>query len=526
MNASDPASEPPPESFSPEVLDHVERVLRRWVYPQRKELTTLVDSGTFGPEDLGAMLARLAEAASMTLDVERTSVWRLRQDGSAIDCLHLFERGPARHSQGLVISEQAAPEYFRALASERVIAAHLAREDPRTAEFREGYLEPLGITSMLDAPVFVDGKATAVICHEHVGAPRRWQFWEELVASTFADFVALLLSAEARRRQALERRAYEAELERLVRERTEALSESERTLKALLDSGPIPLILSRTDDHRVVYANAKALKLFEVDADQLPSVDTVEFWADPTERQRFLSEVLAKGSVDDLEVQLRTKRDRTFWAHMNATAMRIGGELTFVVGIIDISAQKDLEQRLRLLATVDELTLAYNRRHFFELGARELERAARYSLQTSLAMIDIDHFKDINDELGHAAGDVVLRALVEAMKKQVRSIDVIGRIGSEEFAILLPETPLEPAKVMAERIRSAIAGTSFDEAGLPGPRRITVSIGVAPYQPGETLSDLLKHADEALYRAKHAGRDRVIVWDEGPKAQPGCADPG
>ncbi|MBX3184005.1 MAG: diguanylate cyclase [Polyangiaceae bacterium] len=625
-------------SIPPEGADRVEQALVTWVYPQRRLLTALVEAGTFTAEAKEAMLRDLMEAAVKTLDTERASVWLLRPDGSAIECLLMYVRGEHSHTSGMVLPRESAPAYFEAIENDHLIAAHEACTDPRTREFREGYLEPLGITSMLDAPVFVRGKAVAVVCYEHMGPSRHWHYWEELVASTFADFVALVFDAESQQRALAESRARAAELHRLVDERTAALAQSEKDLQALLDSAPIALALIRAGDRHLVYANQRANLLFEAEQDPLEGdatlsrSETAHLWVHPEDRERFAKDLLSAGYIEQMEVELRTFKGRPFWARMSAKTMRFRGELTFVAGLLDITerrraaealqrsenvlrtlldaapspllvtgaddelvkyanapacalfevslealigkrvpesfcdledrrvvmqklrgegnvegmtirlqtargrwfwglmnartavldgqevhiagiaeltAQKELEQRLRELATTDDLTGAHNRRYFFDLGARELTRTERYAIKTSLAMLDIDHFKRVNDLYGHAAGDEVLRELAAILREQVRNVDIVARLGGEEFVLLFPETPLTGAAVTVERIRRVVEERAFK--GVPEGARVTVSIGLVEHERGESLSDMLRRADEHLYRAKNQGRNRVSV---------------
>ena len=168
-----------------------------------------------------------------------------------------------------------------------------------------------------------------------------------------------------------------------------------------------------------------------------------------------------------------------------------------------------LNTELQHLATVDPLTGAWNRRHFLELANRELERARRYGRPLCALMLDVDHFKRINDTHGHATGDAALVALTDACRITLRSSDLLGRLGGEEFAVLLPETTMENACEVAERLRCAIAAIALP-APAGGTVELTASIGVAAADPQETsVEKPLSRADEALYRAKAQGRNRV-----------------
>ncbi len=165
---------------------------------------------------------------------------------------------------------------------------------------------------------------------------------------------------------------------------------------------------------------------------------------------------------------------------------------------------------LAWMASTDSLTGASNRRHFLECAGVEAGRARRNGLPISLLALDIDHFKAVNDEYGHQAGDAVLKALVEGIAETLRPHDVIGRIGGEEFMVLLPDTSHAAAAVLAERIRSKVEGLDIPIEGET--LRVTVSIGIAEFGlDGDTQDAVFKAADDRLYRAKHAGRNRVVA---------------
>ena len=171
-----------------------------------------VGHGNLSLED---MLGELTETAAFTLAVERTSVWLLSEDHSSLCCLDLYERSRRTHAAGTVLVAQRYPRYFEALETGRAIDAHDALSDPRTSEFRDGYLEPLGIASMMDAAIRREGRLVGVVCCEHVGPPRVWQPDELAFAGALADQVSLVLGTDERRR-------LEQETERTRRELREA----------------------------------------------------------------------------------------------------------------------------------------------------------------------------------------------------------------------------------------------------------------------------------------------------------------
>jgi diguanylate cyclase len=166
-------------------------------------------------------------------------------------------------------------------------------------------------------------------------------------------------------------------------------------------------------------------------------------------------------------------------------------------------------ERIEQLAIRDELTGGYNRRFMLDALARERSRAERLREPFSICLLDIDHFKSINDTLGHAAGDAVLQELPSVAGQGLRGVDAFGRFGGEEFLLVLPGTTVDGARRVAERVRAAIEAAQFP--GVPAGRRVTVTVGVAERAPGEDIRALLKRADRALYAGKGAGRNRVEV---------------
>ena len=179
-----------------------------------------------------------------------------------------------------------------------------------------------------------------------------------------------------------------------------------------------------------------------------------------------------------------------------------------------------LYNKIEQISITDDLTGLFNRRGFFQLGEREFERSLRFNRPLSVLMLDIDHFKGINDTYGHPVGDQVLRTLADCFRQNKRGIDVEGRYGGEEFVLLLPETLLSGAGQIAERIRQSVAELSIPISRANGDAspvdlRITVSVGVAQITPEiPSIAVLIDRADQAMYRAKGSGRNCVVVWKD------------
>ena len=195
------------------------------------------------------------------------------------------------------------------------------------------------------------------------------------------------------------------------------------------------------------------------------------------------------------------------------------GDVQSLESVADICAtaiqNANYVERVRQLAYVDGLTGIFNRR-FFELRiSEEIERARRFQIGMAVIMVDIDHFKRLNDEFGHLLGDEVLRQVSSIFHQQLRKIDVVCRYGGEEFSILLSQTNLQHAVSVAEKLRRMVETWQF-----PGvPRPVTISAGAATYPDhGTTRDDLVKAADAGLYAAKQAGRNRVFLAPVGGKS--------
>jgi len=181
-----------------------------------------------------------------------------------------------------------------------------------------------------------------------------------------------------------------------------------------------------------------------------------------------------------------------------------------VIGITVFGMGKlaDYEQRLLIESMTDPLTGLLNRRYFNEQIQKEAARSRRHGLRFSVLMLDIDHFKRINDTYGHPVGDLAIKAVASVCNKALRPQDILARYGGEEFVIALPHTDAEGAGAVAERIRQAVE--QIEIAAEPGPVRFTVSIGVSTYRRDLPFEQIVGRADQALYQAKQTGRNRVV----------------
>jgi diguanylate cyclase (GGDEF)-like protein len=189
-----------------------------------------------------------------------------------------------------------------------------------------------------------------------------------------------------------------------------------------------------------------------------------------------------------------------------------GGRMMTYCDVTDLIRNAEL---LEKLATIDSMTGLYNRRHFLALAGAEWSRFQRYQRPLSILMIDIDHFKSVNDRYGHAVGDQAIISVATACQRGKRNSDVVGRLGGEEFAIFLPETDSAQAAVVAERIRESVAGHFLSVHNVQF--KLTISVGIAAATASMPGTDaLLRAADQALYQAKSEGRNRLAHWSPAP----------
>ena len=317
------------------------------------------------------------------------------------------------------------------------------------------------------------------------------------------------------------------EAERASREAFDALDQLGQQLPGFI----YQYLLAPSGEGRFLYASRRSIAIYGATPDELAQSDMAAFnviHPDDRERVRAAVEVSAATlSHWHCEYRVRHPRGHELWAEGLATPQRLDdGSVLWHGYIADVSERKRLqleleasEARFRQLATVDMLTGAPNRRHFMHCLQSELALMKRHGGEACLAMFDADHFKRINDAHGHAAGDQVLKALVRTGSEQLRECDVLGRLGGEEFAILMPETGYSGALALAERFRQAIAELRVmpeaAEAAAAHEVDVTISLGVVALHSTDSADSALERADRMLYRAKALGRNCICGERDG-----------
>ncbi len=288
---------------------------------------------------------------------------------------------------------------------------------------------------------------------------------------------------------------------------------AEAELKDAMEALPDGFVLYDNDD-RLVHCNQRYREIYKESGDlRVPGVKFSDLIRAGVRRGQYADAVgneeewIAQRIHDHrnpgkpLEQQLPGDR----WLRIQERRTNTGGLVGFR---IDITELKHQERELSRLAWTDSLTGVLNRHRFLELAETHLAHAQRHFRDVSLLMLDLDNFKAINDRHGHAAGDHVLRSICKCWQNQLRGHDLIGRLGGEEFCVLLPDTTGGDALVVAERLRKITEQQALDYDGEA--IGVTVSIGTAMYESiADTITSVIKRADQCLYQAKSAGRNRV-----------------
>lgn len=326
--------------------------------------------------------------------------------------------------------------------------------------------------------------------------------------------------------------------ERLARQDAEkALIDSQERLAAIVAGLTIPTFVINAD-HYVTHWNEACQKITGVPSGEV--IGTKDQWRAfyPSERPVMADMIVAAAGETSMERYYGDRYNRSavlanafeaedFFPHFGEagrwiffTAAPLKDSAGRIIGAIETlqdvtkrkhaeEALRDSERRHRELSITDALTGLYNSRHFFNRAAEEIERCNRYDSPLAMILLDVDNFKRYNDTYGHLEGDHVLAGLADVIRREIRGADSAYRYGGEEFIVIFPETEPDEARIVAERLRQEFAATVF--IPLPGEEvRTSISIGGGGYHPEEGLTPFIKRVDEAMYRAKNCGKNRVV----------------
>jgi len=482
-------------------------VAERRMREQQHALLGLVADGGFADLTLDEALKRITEVAGSTLEIERTSIWLFDATRTRLVCRGLYRRSLRQHMAGAELDAAAFPRYVAALEAHRCIDASDAQGDARTAELAESYLVPLGITSMLEATVRVDGELGGVVCHEHVGPMRQWLLDEKSFAASIADFVGMALAAEDQRRLAARLAASEARYRTFVNLSTESILRADLDPPVQADEAPAVVAAQVAARARIAECNPAFARLLRA-----PSEEALV--------GKLVAEMLPRGLVERLAHEwvnagFRFSEYEFDLVDPDGTPHWLLGSMVGVVrdGFLhslwstwrDVSQRRTALQALEHQARHDPLTGLPNRKWVSEHLQALLAPEAARTEGVALLLMDLDHFKEINDALGHFAGDQLLKLVGPRLSPllQARGGE-IARLGGDEFAIVVPRCASEEEALALARELGDALRRPF-QVGLLR-LAIDASIGAALYPAhGHDASSLLRCADVAMYEAKRKG---------------------
>ncbi len=497
---------------------------------QRTAIAEIVTDNAVISGDISAALQRITEILADTIKVARGGVWALNEEGTELRCLSLFEASDRKHSHGQVINANDLAPYFAAIIKDNRIYTEDARNDPRTREMTETYLQPLGITSMLDAGIVIEGKLKGVVCLEHIGEKRKWHSDEEAFVSTAAAILAQIIINDERRR-INESLQFQLGFEKMVAE----------------ISSYFIRLPGKDFDKGVNYALQKTGELFQVDrsylfqfsADQESLHNTHEWCRDgimpqqgvnqnlPVQKLSWWMKQISSGqniyipdtgklppeAAAEKEIFLLqdiwsllcvpvSKNDRLLgffgfdtvnrhkvWLEDQIVLLKVIAEL-----ITNALIRHQDEKKIRYLSYRDRLTGLYNR-HYMEEAIARHGTPAHHPL--SIIMADLNGLKLVNDTYGHEQGDQLLAIAAGILVKSCRREDIIARWGGDEFIILLPRAPVETALSVAGTITANCHDIYVEDVPL------SIAVGVAEKNGAEkSFAETLRKAEDDMYRQK------------------------
>lgn len=291
----------------------------------------------------------------------------------------------------------------------------------------------------------------------------------------------------------------------------ERMVANDKRLRAFNDTVPAGILVLGIEDGRVLFANRFFNEALGVDGAAVMGESWASYFVDPADRERLMVRFVEDGEVRNFEVCLQRPDGRQVWGQVSMAGIPIEDEELLLFAFVDITALKEAEAEIRQLANHDPLTELPSPRLLKERVVRAIARAQRENSQFALLFIDLDGFKQVNDGLGHEAGDAVLKRVAAQMLAAVRETDTVARIGGDEFAVVLEKVSDDLARRIGERMIEQI---SQPQALAQGTACVGASVGIA-FHPrhGKDLDALLKVADQAMYRVKSTTKGAIAAAD-------------
>ncbi len=469
-------------------------------------LGRLARSEPFLRHDLEGCLRAVTEMASTVLGVARAAVWFFTPERDAIICRDMYAAASASHEQGLVLRAEDHRAYFDAIEQDRIIAAHDAKTDPRTADFGPDYLVPYGIGALLDAPILYHGRLVGIVCCEHTGGPRAWTGEDQVFAASLADFVALALAADETRK---------------AEERARA---AERRWRDLFENA-VEGMFQMTVDGRLITVNpalAKLLGFASPEAVKAAVANARNLFADPEVPAELDRRLPREKQVTGYEAQVLRQDGHPIWVSLNVRGIYGADGLfeLFEGSAQDITHRKRAEQQLAHVSLHDGLTGLPNRTLFMDRLAQAMRRVrAGQSEAVAVFLIDCDNFRLVNNTLGHALADRMLVVLSRRLRAAIGPGDTLARLGGDDFGLMM-EGPMEPdgAMRLAEELRQSIS----EPLELSG-HDVFPSVSIATaldHGEREHADELLRDLGIAIHYSKNQGRGRCVAFEQRMRTAP------
>nr|WP_321502439.1 sensor domain-containing diguanylate cyclase [uncultured Dethiosulfovibrio sp.] len=282
---------------------------------------------------------------------------------------------------------------------------------------------------------------------------------------------------------------------------------------SIFEGSPHGIVLTRVSDGAIIDANPGLSTMVGLDYVEIVGKTVLEigFWSSPEERAKMIRKIVQDGSVRDMEIKFKHSSGRQVVGALSIDQVSVNGEGVLLSTIVDVTERKDMERQIAKMALTDPLTGLLNRAAFSDRLDRAMKKASFKGQKLSLMFLDLDRFKPVNDDFGHAIGDVVLRQTTERIINSVGNDGTVGRIGGDEFVVLVPFGE-EQARSIGEKIVSAIERPFEIDGKSIG---ISCSVGIAVYPDNGTEEiELAKNADQAMYAVKKAGGNGVRVFGQ------------